>query len=69
MKLYMHPVSNASRPVRLFMAENNIACEEDDLAASNALPGTIKGVRCADGVISYRADRRLACSNHGGKAD
>jgi glutathione S-transferase len=29
MKLYMHPVSNASRPVRLFIAENNIACEEE----------------------------------------
>ena len=28
MKLYMHPVSNASRPVRLFIAENKIACEE-----------------------------------------
>jgi glutathione S-transferase len=28
MKLYMHPVSNASRPVRLFMAENKIECEE-----------------------------------------
>ena len=34
MKLYMHPVSNASRPVRLFIAENNIECEEElvDLA-------------------------------------
>jgi glutathione S-transferase len=34
MKLYMHPVSNASRPVRLFLAENNIQCEEQiiDLA-------------------------------------
>ena len=34
MKLYMHPVSNASRPVRLFLAENKIACEEQlvDLA-------------------------------------
>lgn len=34
MKLYMHPVSNASRPVRLFVAENNIECEEElvDLA-------------------------------------
>jgi glutathione S-transferase len=34
MKLYMHPVSNASRPVRLFMAENKIPCEEQviDLA-------------------------------------
>ncbi len=28
MKLYMHPVSNASRPVRLFIAENKIPCEE-----------------------------------------
>lgn len=28
MKLYMHPVSNASRPVRLFIAEKKIACEE-----------------------------------------
>jgi glutathione S-transferase len=34
MKLYMHPVSNASRPVRLFIAENKIPCEEQlvDLA-------------------------------------
>jgi glutathione S-transferase len=34
MKLYMHPVSNASRPVRLFIAENKIPCEEElvDLA-------------------------------------
>jgi glutathione S-transferase len=28
MKLYMHPVSNSSRPVRLFIAENKIPCEE-----------------------------------------
>jgi glutathione S-transferase len=28
MKLYMHPVSNASRPVRLFLAENKIPHEE-----------------------------------------
>jgi glutathione S-transferase len=28
MKLYMHPVSNASRPVRLFIAENKIPVEE-----------------------------------------
>lgn len=28
MKLYMHPVSMTSRPVRLFIAENDIACEE-----------------------------------------
>jgi glutathione S-transferase len=28
MKLYMHPLSMTSRPVRLFIAENGIACEE-----------------------------------------
>jgi len=28
MKLYMHPVSMTSRPVRLFVAENNIAMDE-----------------------------------------
>jgi glutathione S-transferase len=28
MKLYMHPVSMTSRPVRLFIAENKIDCEE-----------------------------------------
>jgi glutathione S-transferase len=28
MKLYMHPVSMTSRPVRLFIAENNIAAEQ-----------------------------------------
>jgi len=28
MKLYMHPVSTTSRPVRLFIAENNIPVEE-----------------------------------------
>ena len=29
MKLYMHPVSTGARPVRLFIAENGIACEEE----------------------------------------
>ena len=28
MKLYMHPVSTATRPVRLFIAENGIECDE-----------------------------------------
>ena len=28
MKLYMHPVSMTSRPVRLFIADNKIPCEE-----------------------------------------
>lgn len=28
MKLYMHPVSTASRPVKLFLSENNIPCED-----------------------------------------
>jgi glutathione S-transferase len=29
MKLYMHPVSTAARPVRLLIAENGIACDEE----------------------------------------
>src|SRR5262245_16553473 len=29
MKLYMHPVSMTSRPVRLFIADNKIDCEEE----------------------------------------
>src|SRR5215468_8149694 len=29
MKLYMHPVSTACRPIRLFLAENKIACDEE----------------------------------------
>ena len=28
MKLYMHPVSMTSRPIRLFIAENGIAVDE-----------------------------------------
>ena len=29
MKLYMHPVSTACRPIRLFLAESKIACDEE----------------------------------------
>jgi glutathione S-transferase len=29
MKLYMHPVSTGARPVRLFIAENGIDCDEE----------------------------------------
>jgi glutathione S-transferase len=29
MKLYMHPISTAARPVRLLIAENGIACDEE----------------------------------------
>jgi glutathione S-transferase len=29
MKLYMHPVSTAARPVRMFIAENGIKCDEE----------------------------------------
>ncbi|HZX91722.1 MAG TPA: glutathione S-transferase family protein [Rudaea sp.] len=29
MKLYMHPVSTAARPVRLLIAENSIVCDEE----------------------------------------
>ena len=38
MKLYMHPVSTASRPVRLFIAENGIKCDEE---AVDILKGAI----------------------------
>lgn len=31
MKLYMHPVSMTSRPVRLFIAENNIPIEQEEV--------------------------------------
>ena len=39
MKLYMHPVSTTSRPVRLFIAENGIEVEEQvvDLMTGRAL--------------------------------
>ena len=29
MKLYMHPISTVTRPVRLFIAENGIKCDEE----------------------------------------
>ena len=29
MKLYMHPISTAARPVRLLIAENGIKCDEE----------------------------------------
>jgi glutathione S-transferase len=29
MKLYMHPVSTACRPVRLLIAEKSVNCEEE----------------------------------------
>jgi glutathione S-transferase len=31
MKLYMHPVSTACRPVRMLIAENGIACDEETI--------------------------------------
>ena len=40
MKLYMHPVSMTSRPVRLFAADNNIAMDEEviDLMTGAHMP-------------------------------
>ncbi len=31
MKLYMHPVSNTSRPVRMFIQDNNLPVEEEEV--------------------------------------
>ena len=31
MKLYMHPISTTSRPVRLFIAEHQIPVEEEEV--------------------------------------
>jgi glutathione S-transferase len=46
MKLYMHPVSMTSRPVRLFIAENGIACEEQvvDLMTGEHLKPPYTGI-------------------------
>ena len=53
MKLYMHPVSMTSRPVRLFIAENGIAVDEQmvDLMAGehygkSRSPRSIRAGRC-----------------------
>jgi len=46
MKLYMHPVSMTSRPVRLFIAENQIPCEEQivDLMTGEHLQPPYAGI-------------------------
>ena len=46
MKLYMHPVSMTSRPVRLFIAENGIRCEEQivDLMTGEHLQPPYTGI-------------------------
>ena len=46
MKLYMHPVSMTSRPVRLFIAENHIPCEEQivDLMTGEHLQPPYAGI-------------------------
>jgi len=46
MKLYMHPVSMTSRPVRLFIAESNIRCEEQivDLMTGEHLQPPYTGI-------------------------
>ena len=40
MKLYMHPVSTATRPVRLLIAENAINCEADIVECRSCPPLT-----------------------------
>jgi hypothetical protein len=55
MKLYMHPFSITSRPLRLFIAENDIACEEQvvDLM-TGASQGAIRLTRDDDLGAVYR---------------
>ena len=44
MKLYMHPVSTAVRPVRLLIAENGIKCDEEiiDIPHRRPLSGAVR---------------------------
>src|SRR5215470_7647880 len=50
MKLYMHPVSTAARPVRLLIAENGIACEEE-------VVDILKGAHYQEPYASYNPNR------------
>jgi glutathione S-transferase len=52
MKLYMHPVSTASRPVRLLIAENVIKCDEEII-------DLFKGAHCEAPYASLNQNRMV----------
>jgi glutathione S-transferase len=52
MKLYMHPVSTATRPVRLFIAENDIKCDEE-------LVDILQGVHYQEPYASLNRNRMV----------
>jgi glutathione S-transferase len=54
MKLYMHPVSTACRPVRLFMTDNKIDCEEE-------LVDLMKGAHHQEPFASLNPNRLVPC--------
>src|SRR5690242_8706311 len=52
MKLYMHPVSTACRPIRLFIADNKIDCEEE-------LVDLMKGAHLQEPYASINPNRMV----------
>ena len=59
MKLYMHPVSTATRPVRLLIAENGIKCDEemvDILKGALCVPKTLSALMRWQNRLSWRND-------------
>ena len=52
MKLYMHPVSTATRPVRLFIAENDIKCDEE-------LVDILQGVHYQEPSVGTRSPSQI----------
>ena len=57
MKLYMHPVSTTSRPVRLFIADEGIACEQEvvDLMTGAHLQPAYLAIN-PNGLVPYLVD-------------
>lgn len=52
MKLYMHPVSITSRPVRLFIADNNIPCAQE-------VVDLMSGAHCREPYASKNPNRMV----------
>ena len=56
MKLYMHPVSMTCRPIRLFIAENKIDCEEETV-------DLMKGAHLQEPYTSLNPTGSYRCSS------